>query len=412
MLRVGTMRIHLKSQFSLRNQRFLRILKIALLVCLISNCASGHSKLSEQYRKPSSDWPPFEVDKSVDAEELAALPDLPPVEWHTSATERLGTLFFFDPRLSASGQIACVTCHHPSLGWTDGRRVSAGHDRHEGSRNSMTLLNAAHFDQLFWDGRADGVLDLMLKPIESPIEMNSSIDETINRINAIDAYGPDIELAFGDSAMTPSRLAKTLASFVRTRVSMKSRFDRFVGEEYSVFDEQQIHGLHLFRTKARCMNCHHGPLFSDGKFHHTGLSYYDRRFEDLGRFDHTGELDDRGKFRTPTLRDLEFTGPWMHNGLFTNFTGILRMYNHGITFNSRVQEKPGAPPLSPLIRPLGMDKKEIAALESFLRTLSRIPHFVETPTLPGFDQQGNTTAQRENPVKAQRNLFENNTEED
>ena len=405
------MHIHLNRRFSSEPQRIHR-LRISFLFCCVSFYSAGSSDLTEQYSKPPAEWPPFEVDKSVHAEELAALPDLPSVEWHTSATEQLGKLFFFDPRLSVSGQIACVTCHHPSLGWTDGRRVSAGHDRHEGSRNSMTLLNAGYFNQLFWDGRADGLVDLMLKPIESPIEMNSSIDATINRINEIDEYGPDIELAFGDSSVTPSRLAKALASFVRTRSSMRSRFDRFVGGEYGVFDEQQIHGLHLYRTKARCMNCHHGALFSDGKFHHTGLSYYDRRFEDLGRFDHTGEFDDRGKFRTPTLRDLEFTGPWMHNGLFTNFTGILRMYNHGITFDSRVQKKPGAPPLSPLIRPLGMDKKEIAAVESFLRTLSRIPHFVETPTLPGFDQQRNTTAQQENPVKPPRNLFENNIEED
>lgn len=406
------MHIHLNRRFFFSETQRLRSVGIAFLFCCVSIYSADSPDLAERYSKPSTEWPAFEVDKSVAAEELAALPNLPPMEWHTSATERLGTLFFFDPRLSASGQIACVTCHHPSLGWTDGRRVSAGHDRHEGSRNSMTLLNAAHFDHLFWDGRADGLLDLMLKPIESPIEMNSSIDATINRINAIDEYRPDIELAFGDPFMTPSRLAKALASFVRTRISMKSRFDRFVEGDYGVFDEQQIHGLHLFRTKARCMNCHHGPLFSDGRFHHTGLSYYDRRFEDLGRFDHTGELDDRGKFRTPTLRDLEFTGPWMHNGLFTNFTGILRMYNHGITFNSRVQKKPGAPPLSPLIQPLGMDKKEIAALESFLRTLSRIPHFVETPTLPGFDRKGSTAAQRVKPVKTRRNLLENNTKED
>lgn len=160
------------------------------------------------------------------------------------------------------------------------------------------------------------------------------------------------------------------------------------------------------------MNCHHGPLFSDGQFHHTGLSYYDRRFEDLGRFGHTGDTADRGKFRTPTLRDLEFTGPWMHNGLFTNFTGILRMYNHGITFSSRVQKKPGAPPLSPLIRPLGMDKGEIAALESFLRTLSRVPHFVETPTLPGFDRTARATARSADPDNIPANRFETNTKED
>lgn len=102
----------------------------------------------------------------------------------------------------------------------------------------------------------------------------------------------------------------------------------------------------------------------------------------------------------------------MHNGLFTDFTGILRMYNHGVTFNSRVQKKPGAPPLSPLIRPLGMDNIEIAALESFLHTLSRRPHFVETPTLPGFDQTGQISAQRIESVETESHIFEDNPEED
>lgn len=115
--------------------------------------------------------------------------------------------------------------------------------------------------------------------------------------------------------------------------------------------EPEIEGLHLFRTRARCMNCHHGPLFSDGKFHHTGLSYYGRRFEDLGHYEVTRKSADRGKFRTPSLRDLRFTGPWMHNGLFADFSGILRMYNHGMT--SGRDPRPGEPELSLLIRPLG-----------------------------------------------------------
>lgn len=260
-------------RFSSKNIRVFRIRKIVFLSCLISVSASGNSELTEQYRKNSSEWPPFVVHDSVVASEISSLPALPPKDWHTPATERLGKLLFYDPRLSVSGQIACVSCHHPSLGWTDGRRVSAGHDRQEGSRNSMTLLNVARFEQLFWDGRADGLVDLMLKPIESPLEMNSSIDSTIDRINHIEAYRPYIESAFDEDSMTPSRLAQALASFVRTRTSMKSRFDRFVEGEYDVLNGQQIHGLHLFRTKARCMNCHHGPLFSDGLFHHTGLSY-------------------------------------------------------------------------------------------------------------------------------------------
>ena len=358
---------------------------LSLCVCIMMvGAESSKPDLTHAYSRPVADWPPFDVEESVDAKELAPLPPLPSMDWHTPQTEELGELLFFDPRLSSSGQFACASCHHPSLGWTDGRRVSAGHDRQEGARNSMTLINVAYFGELFWDGRADGLLDLMLRPIQSPIEMNSDLDETLAKINGIPEYEPHVHAAFGEPELTPDRLAIALASFVRTRISFRNDFDRFMGGEYSRFSPQEIEGLHLFRTKAGCMNCHHGPLLSDGEFHHTGLSYFDRRFEDLGRFEHTKEYEDRGKFRTPSLRELQFTGPWMHNGLFTNFTGILRMYNHGVTFNSRVQKKPNAPPLSPLIRPRGMTKTEIQSLEAFLHSLNRIPHFVRTPELPGI----------------------------
>ena len=309
------------------------------------------------------------------------------MSWHTPESEQLGKLLFFDPRLSGSGQLACISCHDPQLGWGDGRRVAAGHARRAGRRNTMTLLNAAYFDHLFWDGRADGLLDLALQPLQSPMEMNAELGKVVQRLKITHGYPAKFESAFGSPEVSAERIAQTIASFVRSLVSSPSRFDRFVRGDYERMTDQEIEGLHLFRTRARCMNCHNGPRFSDGQFHHTGLSYYGRRFEDLGRFDVTGEPEDRGKFRTPTLRNVRNTGPWMHNGLFTDFTGILRMYNHGITFSARPRS--GAPKLSPLIRPLGLDSSELAALEAFLDTLSRRPSFVEPPKLPGFDASAN-----------------------
>ena len=359
------------------------ILAISLVspIGFLDSTAVGAS-IQEAYRQPLSQWPPFEVDESVNAKEVVPLPRIPHVEWHTPESESLGKQLFFDPRLSGSGQIACASCHDPSLGWSDGRRSSFGHDRTHGSRNSMTLLNVVFFDRLFWDGRAEGLLDLMLQPIQSPAEMNSSVEQVIARVEAVDAYRKRFLEVYDASEITGPHIEMALASFVRSIVSSRSRFDRFAGGEYDALTDSQIHGLHLFRTKARCMNCHHGPQFSDGEFHHTGLSYFGRRFEDLGKFDATGKKEDRGKFKTPSLRDLMHTGPWMHNGLFTDFTGILRMYNHGVTFDSRVQRRPGAPRLSPLIQPLGLTKSEISALEDFLKSLSRIPRFVEPPALP------------------------------
>lgn len=347
----------------------------------------------DEYRQLQKHWPPFEVDEGVQAVELGSPTQPSKYEWQTSATQQLGRMLFFDPRLSSSGQLACASCHDSQLGWGDGRRFSAGHDRQEGTRNAMSLLNVAYKKQLFWDGRADGILDLILRPIESPLEMNADIPTVVNRLNSIDGYREPFEDAFGDDQATPDRITKSIAAFLLTIFSSKSRFDHFVGGDYEALSDQEIRGLHLFRTKARCMNCHHGSLLTDNEFHHTGLSYYGRRFEDLGRFEATNQVEDRGKFRTPSLRDLPFTGPWMHNGLFTDLTGILRMYNNGITFNSSVRHRPGTPPLSPLIKPLGLSNAEIADLEAFLISVSRTPRHVFAPNLPPMTAEATTTSE-------------------
>ena len=364
-------------------------LVLVFLLALNGVRAEDMLSLSEQYRQPPQGWPPVEVDEGVEAKEIGTLPPLPEVSWHTPASEQLGKLLFFDPRLSGSGQLACVSCHDPQLGWGDGRRVAAGHDRRAGRRNAMTLLNAAYFERLFWDGRAEGLLDLALQPIQSPLEMNADLADVVARLEDINGYPAVFNEAFGMPDITSERIAKAIASFVRSLVSSPSRFDRFVHGDYERLTDQEIEGLHLFRTRARCMNCHNGPRLSDGRFHHTGLSYYGRRFEDLGRFEVTGNPEDRGKFRTPSLRNVRHTGPWMHNGLFTDFTGILRMYNNGVTFSARV--RPGAPELSPLIRPLGLENNEIEALEAFLETIGRRSPFVEPPDLPGVAESDSDT---------------------
>lgn len=350
--------------------------------------------LAARYRQPVEQWPPFSVDEGVAAVELGLLPSLPRPPWQTPTTEALGRLLFFDPRLSGSGQIACATCHDSQLGWGDGRGVPFGHDRTPGSRNAMTLLNVAHFQRWSWDGRSASLQAQVLRAVVSPAEMNAEPASVAARLAELPEYARRFADAFGAPGVTPERIATAVSAFVRTIESSASRFDFFLRGNYRMLTDQEIEGLHLFRTRARCMNCHHGPLFSDGNFHHTGLSYYGRRFEDLGRFQVTGRAADRGKFRTPSLRDLKFTGPWMHNGLFTNFRGILLMYNHGITANRRPKE--GEPPLSPLIRPLGLTDGEIDALGAFLDTLSRRPRIVRPPVLPGMARTAPTQSVESN----------------
>lgn len=367
-------------------------IRIAAACCAVALSAADDGisvspELVREYRQPVAKWPPFVVDKGVFANELGELPSLVPEPWHTPASEALGKLLFFDPRLSESGQIACASCHDPELGWADGRRFPFGHDRTPGHRNAMTLLNVGYFDRWSWDGRSSSLAEQVLRAIQSPIEMNADLGVIVARLNGIDEYARAFVAAFDGERATAEGTGKALAAFVRTIRSRRSRFDLFVGGDYGRLTDREIEGLHLFRTRARCMNCHHGPLLSDGKFHHTGLSYYGRRFEDLGRYEVTGNPADRGKFRTPSLRDLQFTEPWMHNGLFVDFRGILRMYNHGMTH--RWEPRPGEPPLSPLIQPLGLAPTEVDALEAFLESLGRRPHNLRPPRPPdGSTQPG------------------------
>ena len=360
--------------------------------------SSASASLAKRYRQPPEKWPPFVVDPGVKAAELGPLPAVPRAPWHTPRAEALGRLLFFDPRLSASAQIACANCHDSELAWGDGRRVPYGHDRAPGQRNAMTLLNVAYFTRWSWDGRSASLQEQALRAIASPSEMNADPAASARRLARIPGYRNAFAAAFGSPEATPERLGTALAAFARAIVSSPSRFDFFLRGNYEQLTDREIEGLHLFRTGARCMNCHHGPLFSDGLFHHTGLSYYGRRFEDLGRYRVTGDPADRGKFRTPSLRDSRHTGPWMHNGLFSNFKGILLMYNHGIGAGRRL--RPGEPALSKLIRPLDLTRREVGSLEAFLSALSRRPRIVRPPELPGMERaraQRPATAHTEGP---------------
>lgn len=362
--------------------RRLTACSLGLLFCLGNPQpvqASGFS--TDTYRQPVEHWPAAKTHPEAGTvAELAPLPPLPPVDWHTPATEALGQQLFFDPRLSGSGQHACASCHDPDLGWADGRRLAFGHDRQAGNRNSMSILNAAWFDQLFWDGRASGLLDQALQPISNPVEMNADLDEVLTRLNGIPGYRRAFSAAFGSGPIDADQLAKALAAFERRIVSRPNRLDRFISGHYDALNDQEIFGLHLYRTRAGCLNCHNGALYSDGQFHHTGLSYYGRQYQDSGREQATGRVEDRGKFRTPSLRDLAYTGPWMHNGLFPSLRGVLNMYNAGMIGDSRLH--PELPPLSPLIRPLQLSGTELDALEAFLASLSRRPLAIRPPALP------------------------------
>lgn len=338
------------------------------------------------YSQDPKNWPKPWVDDGVDWEELGLLPrDSNLVKNLSNPKVILGKTLFFDPRLSGSNQISCASCHDPELSWGDGRRVSIGNDHLPGTRNSNSLLNIGFFKEFFWDGRAKNLGDQAIIPIATIHEMNQEPPKLGYKLSKIEGYKPLFEAAYGDPRINLGRITDALAAFQQTIRSRKSRFDEFLEGKYTKMTDLEIEGLHLFRTKARCINCHNGPLLSDQKYHNLGLTYYGRKYEDLGRYEVTEDTSDVGKFRTPSLRDVMRTRPWMHNGLFDDMEGILNMYIAGMP-----QPKPTAAqlndPLFPktdtLLKPLDIDAREKKALLAFLESITAPPTKVERPVLP------------------------------
>lgn len=355
------------------------VLAVVLALVLSSSISSERTArqkleaLVTQYRKTHEFWPKPELDSSVSLRPLAALnihkiPEPKSAEGQRAA---LGERLFKDPILSVSGQISCESCHNRRLGWGDGLPVSHGHTRQKGRRNAPAIFNAAYQPTLFWDGRANSLEEQAAGPIQDPVEMNADIDDILARLNAHSDYRQSFAKAYGTKHVTTDELMNALATFERY-LERRTRFDRFLSGDSKALSKRQIWGLHLFRTKAKCMNCHNGPLLSDSKFHNIGLTYYGRKYEDLGRHNVSGEIADVGEFRTPSLRHLRRTGPYMHNGLFPSLRGIVNMYNSGSPHPKRkaqYADDPLFPTTSKLLVPLDLTRQEKAALVSFLQAL-------------------------------------------
>ncbi|QEH40850.1 cytochrome-c peroxidase [Chitinophaga sp. XS-30] len=338
------------------------------------------------YERPISEWPRPVIDSGVQWEELVPLlPDTSLVTQLNDPQVNLGRMLFFDPRLSGSKQISCSSCHDPDLAWGDGRRVSLGHDHLQGSRNTPSLLNVAIHKQFFWDGRAASLEAQALNPIGTHHEMNMDPGVLPEKLREIAGYRQLFNAAYGNDSISVDRILGALAAFESTIRSRTSRFDHFINGNYKRLSDEEIHGLHLFRTKARCMNCHNGQFMTDNQFHNIGLTYYKRKYEDLGRYNVTGDPADVGRFRTPSLRDVMLTRPWMHNGLFDNIDGLINIYNSGMQM---MKPKPGQendplfPRTDPLMQPLNLSAEEKKALVAFLHAITGVPYKMRRPELP------------------------------
>ena len=346
------------------------------------------AQLRAAYAKPSAQWPAPTLDAEVKPR-FVELGLLPPVPYPTNnlyseAKAELGKKLFFDPRLSGSGQIACASCHDPELGWGDGRAVAFGHGRKATKRNAPTLVNVGQHKTLFWDGRAASLEAQARDVLLNEDEMRGDLPAIEARLGAMAGYTNEFAAAFGSPEVTATRIVRALATFERTIVSRANAFDSFVRGNTNALGDEAVRGLHLFRTTARCANCHFGPTFSDELFHNAGLSYYGRKLQDLGRHDVTQAAADVGAFKTPTLRNLPRTAPYMHNGLF-DLTGVLNLYNAGMpTLRRKPEQKddPKFPVKSALLKPLALNRQDLADLKAFLESLEETRLRVRPPELP------------------------------
>ncbi len=340
------------------------------------------------YSKPPEQWPPATVDRSVQAQELGLVGDPPIPDDNPQSPQKieLGRMLFFDPRLSGSGEMACASCHDPDLGWADGRTTAFGRRRVTLERNTPSVLFSGHWTALFHDGRAASLEDQALQVLHNPREMNADLPRVIAQLAQTPQYAQRFGEVFGPGPITPHMIAQALASFERSIKGGQSRFDAFLRGKSQALSDAAIRGLHLFRTAGRCMNCHHGPLLTDQKFHDLGLSFYGRKLEDLGRYRVTGQASDVGAFRTPTLRNVTATAPHMHNGLF-DLRGVLVLYRAGMPTLRRKPaqlEDPLFPTKSPLLQPLPLNDHDLDDLTAFLESLREPRRRVRAPELPGL----------------------------
>jgi len=340
-------------------------------------------RLRQTYAGPAAAWPKPHVDAGVEWRELGLLPAVehPPENPYGAAKAALGRALFFDPRLSANGQMSCATCHEPSLGWADSRPVSIAHGVVP-ARNAPTILNAAFQSMLFWDGRATSLEAQAAEALANPHEMAASPEHVIDMVATNPGYREWYTEAFPGRPFEFTAVVEAIACFERTLVGGRSRFDAFLRGDAAALTDAELLGLDIFRREGRCLTCHHGPTLSDGRFHDLGLSYHGRSNEDLGRYGVTHDAADKGRFRTPPLRDVTHTAPYMHTGMF-QLRGVLNMYNAGMATLKRQpfeRDDPTFPVKSPLLKPLGLNRQDLADLEAFLGALAEPPPHPRSPS--------------------------------
>tara|TARA_B100001758_G_C18360636_1_gene585507 strand:+ start:481 stop:1554 length:1074 start_codon:yes stop_codon:yes gene_type:complete len=289
----------------------------------------------------------------------------------------LGRYLFYETKLSGDNSMSCASCHALNRSFSDSNQFSVGIDGIYGSRNSMALINLGWDDFFTWDGRASSLEEQILEPVPNPVEMHQEWKSAVLKLNNDVSYRNRFFRAFGEGGIDSNKVSKAIAQFIRTMISSSSKYDvmykyenalPLTSYEQSVLqniDTEEWGGYDLFKSLngADCFHCHNGPLMRVKKFSNNGL---DATFTDLGRGEVTGNNNDNGKFKVPTLRNIEHTAPYMHDGRFATLDEVIEHYSSGIHVSSTID---------PLIEfssqgGVQLDAQEKYLLKKFLLTLS------------------------------------------
>lgn len=328
---------------------------------------------------------------------IEPLPPIPVPKNNPMTQEKieLGKKLFFDRRLSGDGTTSCASCHDPEKAFTDASEISLSYPTTRNFRNAPTLINSAYAKYLFWDGRAKTLEEQAEFPIMSPFEMNQNLDFVEEEIRIIPEYREAFKRIFGQD-VNIKLIAKAIAAFERTLISKNAPIDRYLKGDKNALSSEAKKGFEIFKGKGKCIECHYGAYLSDQKFHALMIPenpkyanedkfIVTRRYvakinkypdymnikEDLGRYFKTKKQKDYKAFKTPTLREVAKTAPYMHNGIFKSLDEVIEFFNKGGGKGNKV------------LKPLNLTEEEKRALKTFLvEALSGEDLKIKPPDIP------------------------------
>lgn len=355
----------------LKNSNLFKLAGIFLVISIVSAC--GQSLKEEATSTNGEETAPLPTPEEYLRAEYWMFEDLGPVPVSPSnrLTEEkvaLGKQLFYDKRLSGNNQLSCISCHNPDKGFTDGRSVAKGINDQLGKRNTPSLINVAYYKEFHLDGSVPSLDEQALRPIQNPIEMDQDLDELVKELKAVPEYRTSFKKAFNEE-ITPKNIAKALGAFERTIIQRNTPFDRFMAGEDDAMTNNQKWGMELFAVKGNCFTCHAGPTFSDNAYDNIAIDN-----GDVGRYLVTTNRADIGAFRSPQLRDLKYTAPYMHDGSMKTLEEVVEHYDDAIHVDAYTSVD---------FIPLGLTEEEKKALVDFIENaLSGPPIKIDPPKVP------------------------------